>query len=102
MSPDNWHLPALPETRIFALISTTAHYDREQLLDRALRVHLSVAIFDDRIDFTNPGHFPIGTSVEDFIETPRSKPQNPDIANVLFRSGWMESWGRGIANIMEG
>jgi ATP-dependent DNA helicase RecG len=63
---------------------------------------LSVAIFDDRIEFTNPGHFPIGTSVEDFIETPRSKPQNPDIANVLFRSGWMESWGRGIANIMEG
>ena len=62
---------------------------------------LSVAIFDDRIEFTNPGHFPIGTSVEDFIETPRSKPQNPDIAGVLFRSGWMESWGRGIANIME-
>ena len=62
---------------------------------------LSVAIFDDRIEFTNPGHFPIGTSVEDFIETPRSKPQNPDIANVLFRSGWMESWGRGIANIMD-
>ena len=60
---------------------------------------LSVAIFDDRIEFTNPGHFPIGTSVEDFIETPRSKPQNPDIAGVLFRSGWMESWGRGIANI---
>lgn len=62
---------------------------------------LSVAIFDERIEFTNPGHFPIGTSVEDFIETPRSKPQNPDIANVLFRSGWMESWGRGIANIMD-
>ena len=60
-----------------------------------------MAIFDDRIEFTNPGHFPIGTSVEDFIETPSSKPQNPDIANVLFRSGWMESWGRGIANIME-
>ena len=57
---------------------------------------LSVAIFEDRIEFTNPGHFPIGTSVEDFIEVPRSKPQNPDIANVLFRSGWMESWGRGI------
>jgi len=31
----------------------------------------------------------------------RSKPQNPDIAGVLFRSGWMESWGRGIANIMD-
>ena len=57
---------------------------------------LSVAIFDDCIEFTNPGHFPIGTSVEDFIEVPRSKPQNPDIANILFRSGWMESWGRGI------
>ena len=57
---------------------------------------LSVAIFDDRIEFTNPGHFPIGTSVEDFIVVPRSKPQNPDIANILFRSGWMESWGRGI------
>ncbi len=57
---------------------------------------LSVAIFDDRIEFTNPGHFPIGTSVEDFIETPRSKPQNPDRILPMFFSA-VAGWSPGAA-----
>jgi len=28
-----------------------------------------------------------------------SKPNNPDIANAFFRSGYVESWGRGIEKI---
>lgn len=30
-----------------------------------------------------------------------SKPYNPDIANALFRSGYIESWGRGISKMTE-
>jgi ATP-dependent DNA helicase RecG len=30
-----------------------------------------------------------------------SKPFNPDIANTLFRSGYIESWGRGISKMTE-
>jgi ATP-dependent DNA helicase RecG len=29
-----------------------------------------------------------------------SKPYNPDIANTLFRSGYIESWGRGIEKML--
>ena len=30
-----------------------------------------------------------------------SKPYNPDIANAFFKSGYVESWGRGISKIEE-
>ena len=30
-----------------------------------------------------------------------SKPYNPDIANAFFRSGYIESWGRGTIKIVE-
>lgn len=59
----------------------------------------SVAIYDDRIEFQNPGHFPIGNTYQDFIEAPHSSPINPVIADVFYRSGLMEAWGRGITSI---
>ena len=60
----------------------------------------SVAIFDDRVEFMNPGAFPAGTTPEDFIKRPHSAPINPDIAEVFFKSGVMEGWGRGLLNIV--
>jgi ATP-dependent DNA helicase RecG len=30
-----------------------------------------------------------------------SRPYNPDIANAFFRSGYVESWGRGISKMTE-
>ena len=61
----------------------------------------SVAIFDDRIEFMNPGSFPYGTTAEDFLKRPHSEPINEIISNVFFKSGLMEAWGRGIPNIFE-
>ena len=60
----------------------------------------SVAIFDDRIEFMNPGSFPIGTTAEDYFKRPHSTPVNPDISEVFYKSGLMEAWGRGIFNIV--
>lgn len=60
----------------------------------------SVAIFDDRVEFMNPGAFPAGTTPEDFIKRPHSAPINPTIAEVFFKSGVMEGWGRGLLNIV--
>lgn len=59
----------------------------------------SVAIYDDRVEFWNPGHFPAGNTYQDFIDSPHSFPVNPMIADVFYRSGLMEAWGRGISNI---
>ena len=62
---------------------------------------LSVAIFDDRVEFANPGAFPPGTSPETFYKRPQSKPVNKLISEVFFKSGLMEAWGRGIPDIFD-
>ena len=62
---------------------------------------LSVAIFDDRVEFANPGAFPPGTSPESFYKRPQSKPINKLISEVFFKSGLMEAWGRGIPDIFD-
>ena len=62
----------------------------------------SVAVFDDRIEFMNPGAFPAGTTPEEFRRKPHSLPVNEAIAGALFKSGKSEGWGRGILNIYTG
>ena len=62
----------------------------------------SLAIYDDRIVFQNPGAFPLGMSWQDFVDDQiGSLPANPTIANVFYRRGTMEAWGRGIGLIMK-
>ena len=62
----------------------------------------SLAIFDDRIVFQNPGAFPLGMTWHNFVDDQiGSLPANPTIANVFYRRGTMEAWGRGIGLIME-
>lgn len=62
----------------------------------------SLAIYDDRMVFQNPGTFPPGMSWKDFVDNSiGSMPLNPTIANVFYRRGTMESWGRGISLIMQ-
>lgn len=58
----------------------------------------SLAIYDDRLVFQNPGSFPFGLSWHDFVnEGYGSLPANPTIANVFYRRGTMESWGAALA-----
>ena len=62
----------------------------------------SLAIYDDRMVFQNPGAFPPGMNWKDFVDDSiGSMPLNPTIANVFYRRGTMESWGRGISLIMQ-
>ena len=62
----------------------------------------SLAIYDNRIVFQNPGAFPPGMSWQDFVDDQiGSLPANPAIANVFYRRGTMEAWGRGIGLIMK-
>lgn len=61
----------------------------------------SMNIFDDRVEFMNPGAFPPGTGPKDFLKRPHSEPVNEKIATALFKGGEMEGWGRGIPDIYE-
>ncbi len=57
---------------------------------------VSIAIYDDRIEITNSGTFPPDMSMERLLSLHDSRPHNPIIANVLYKSTILESWGRGI------
>ena len=79
-----------------ATLNTIIHRDWD-----AYNLTPSIAIFDDRVEFQNPGDFPHGSTYKDFIDNPHSSPVNPKIADVFFKSSLMEAWGRGVANIFD-
>lgn len=62
---------------------------------------VSIAIYDDRVEIENPGKLPTGWNIEKLKSEHNSEPQNPLIANVLYKRKILESWGRGISLIME-
>ena len=62
---------------------------------------VSIAIYDDRVEIRNTGTFPADLPVERLMQEHDSKPQNPIIANVLYKSKILESWGRGIGTMVD-
>ena len=61
---------------------------------------VSIAIYDDRVEIRNTGTFPADLPIERLMQEHDSKPQNPIIANVLYKSKILESWGRGIGTMV--
>lgn len=57
---------------------------------------ISIAIFDDRIEVGNSGTFPAGITEESLLTNDESVPMNPLIADVLYKTSYLEHWGRGI------
>ncbi|QJB32266.1 putative DNA binding domain-containing protein [Chitinophaga oryzae] len=58
-------------------------------------------VFDDRLHIWNPGNLPEELKVEALKENHSSYPRNRNIANVFYKAGYIESWGRGINKIVE-
>ena len=61
----------------------------------------SIAIYDDRIEIANPGIFPPQISPESIKEPHESYPYNLKIAETLYKSTYLESWGSGAKRIMD-
>ena len=61
---------------------------------------VGIAIYDDRVEIENPGTFPPDWDAEKMRSEHESKPQNPLLANVLYKRKVLESWGRGIGLMM--
>ena len=55
-----------------------------------------IAIYDDRIEIINTGKLPKGIDINNLTSPHKSIPNNPLIANVLYRRKMLESWGRGL------
>ena len=61
---------------------------------------VQIQIFRDKINIWNYGEMPKTLSVEDLFKFHRSLPRNPNLANIFFRCGYVESWGRGYSKIL--
>ena len=60
---------------------------------------IQIRVYEDRIIIWNDGELPENWTIETLKKSHPSKPFNPDVANVFFRAGLIESWGRGIEKI---
>lgn len=77
-----------------ALLNAVAHKDYSG------GAPIQIKVFNDRIMIWNDGQLPDNWTISNLLKKHASKPYNPDIANTLFRSGYIESWGRGIEKMM--
>jgi ATP-dependent DNA helicase RecG len=62
---------------------------------------VNVAIFDDRLEIVSSGLLPPGITIDDLKREHVSRPRNPLIAEVFYRRGLIERWGRGTQKIVE-
>ncbi|NEW78125.1 MAG: transcriptional regulator [Gelidibacter sp.] len=77
-----------------ALLNAIAHKDYSG------GVPIQISVYSDKIIFWNEGQLPENWTVKNLLEKHASRPYNPDIANALFRSGYIESWGRGTLKMI--
>jgi ATP-dependent DNA helicase RecG len=57
-------------------------------------------VYDDKLELWNPGLLPEELTIEKLKEQHSSYPRNPHIAEVFFKAGYIEAWGRGTTNII--
>ena len=62
---------------------------------------ISIAVYDDRVEIANPGVFPPQIPIENIKDSHESYPYNRNMAQALYRSTLLESWGSGIHRIIE-
>ena len=60
---------------------------------------VQISVYADRLMLWNPGELPQNWTVARLKAKHPSHPFNPGLANVFFRAGQIETWGRGIERI---
>ncbi|MBN1969184.1 MAG: putative DNA binding domain-containing protein [Candidatus Delongbacteria bacterium] len=77
-----------------ALLNAVSHKDYSG------GIPIQISVYSDKLIFWNEGQLPENWTIEKLLIKHPSKPYNPDIANALFRSGYIESWGRGTLKMI--
>ena len=63
---------------------------------------IQISVYEDKIYIWNDGEMPPNLDTTDKLFMKHSsKPYNPKLANVFFKSGMIEAWGRGFEKIKE-
>jgi ATP-dependent DNA helicase RecG len=69
--------------------------------DYAAGIPIQIKVFDNMIQIYNSGVMPEDWTIENLLQPHASRPYNPLIAGAFYRSGEIDSWGRGIQKITE-
>lgn len=62
---------------------------------------IQIRIYDDKISIWNEGSLPEGLTLDALKRSHSSRPRNPIIADVCFKGGYIDSWGRGTIKIID-
>ena len=62
-------------------------------------VPIQVSVYEDKLYIANDGCLPENWTLDNLMRKHASKPYNPNIANIFYYAGFIESWGRGIEKI---
>ena len=62
---------------------------------------ISIGIYDDRVEISNPGILPPQITPESIKQPHDSFPYNLTIAETLYKSTFLESWGSGVRRIID-
>ena len=62
---------------------------------------IQIRIEEEQIIISNRCILPDGWTAETLMQPHDSIPYNPDIANVFYRAGYIETWGQGIQKICD-
>lgn len=62
---------------------------------------IQIRVEDEALIISNRSILPEGWTEETLMKPHDSIPYNPDIANVFYRAGYIEAWGRGIQKICD-
>ena len=60
-----------------------------------------MGIYDHKLTLWNSGVLPDELTIEQLFQSHRSIPRNPLIAEVCYKAGYIDSWGRGVAKIID-
>ena len=67
--------------------------------DYSRSIPIQISVYKDQLYIGNVGRLPENWTLVDLLGKHNSIPFNPDIANVFYLAGQIESWGRGIEKI---
>ena len=62
---------------------------------------VQIRVYDDKISIWNEGTLPEGLTLAALKRSHSSRPRNPIIADVAFKGGYIDTWGRGTIKILD-
>ena len=77
-----------------ALLNAIAHKDYSSTTP------IQISVYENKMIIWNQGELPENWTVDKLTVKHPSMPYNPKISNALFRSGYIEAWGRGTINMI--